>query len=221
MTSAKRFVRMPKSTAERSCERPNWADHRALGSERARICSASANGAQTRDMFVVTHLILETEEPRPSAEDERIVRGDNSDHVDALRLELVVLLEERRQVVRVAGRLIMMWLSASCCEGTMARVAQFGAVIWIGRTVNAPGTETKTTFLPFHSSVLSLVASEMTDRVTQSPYPALHIERHPRDSRGKQENKSQIEHDQHNQDVTTYGCHTQSGPRAQHSMGCR
>ncbi len=122
MTSAKRFVRMPKSTAERSCERPNWADHLAFGSERARICSASANGAQTRDMFVVTHLILETEETRPPAEDERVVRGDNGDHVDTLCLELVVLLEERRQVVRVAGRLIMMWLSASCCEGTRARV---------------------------------------------------------------------------------------------------
>ncbi len=87
--------------------------------------------------------------------------------------------------------------------------------------MNAPGTETKTTFLPFHSSVLSFVASEMTDRATQSPYPALHIERHPRDSRGRQEIKSQIETDQDNQDGITYGCHTQSGPRAQDSMGCR
>ena len=51
------------------------------------------------------HLILQPEEPRPSAEDERVVSSDDRDDVDALRLELVVLLEERREVVHVARRL--------------------------------------------------------------------------------------------------------------------
>ena len=51
------------------------------------------------------HLILQAEEARPSAKDERVVGGDHCDHVDALRLELVVLLEEGREVVRVARRL--------------------------------------------------------------------------------------------------------------------
>ena len=55
--------------------------------------------------LVKAHLVLETEEARPAAEDEGVVRGENGDDVNALRLKLVVLLEERREVVRVARRL--------------------------------------------------------------------------------------------------------------------
>ena len=38
MMRAYRLVRVPKSTADRSWERPSCADHFALGSESARIC---------------------------------------------------------------------------------------------------------------------------------------------------------------------------------------
>ena len=55
--------------------------------------------------LVKAHLVLETEEARPAAEDEGVVRGENGDDVNTLRLELVVLLEERREMVRVARRL--------------------------------------------------------------------------------------------------------------------
>ena len=48
---------------------------------------------------------MEAEEARPAAEDEGVVRGENGDDVNTLRLELVVLLEERREVVRMARRL--------------------------------------------------------------------------------------------------------------------
>ena len=51
------------------------------------------------------HLVLEAEEAGPAAEDEGVVRGENGDDVNTLRLELVVLLEERREVVRMARRL--------------------------------------------------------------------------------------------------------------------
>ena len=51
------------------------------------------------------HLVLEAEEARPAAEHERVVGGDDGDDVDALCLALVVLLKDRREVVRVAGGL--------------------------------------------------------------------------------------------------------------------
>ena len=57
-------------------------------------------------MLVKTHLVLEAEEARPAAEDEGVVRGENGDDVNTLRLELVVLRDERRQVLRVARRLV-------------------------------------------------------------------------------------------------------------------
>ena len=46
-TRAYRAVRMPKSRAERSTLRPSWADQRALGSERARICLYAVDGSVT------------------------------------------------------------------------------------------------------------------------------------------------------------------------------
>ena len=55
--------------------------------------------------LVEAHLVLETEETRPAAEDEGVVRGENGDDVNTLRFELVVLLEERREMVRMARRL--------------------------------------------------------------------------------------------------------------------
>ena len=58
-----------------------------------------------RITLVETHLVLEAEETGPAAEDEGVVRGENGDDVNTLRLELVVLLEERREMVRVARRL--------------------------------------------------------------------------------------------------------------------
>lgn len=52
-----------------------------------------------------SHLVLEADGARPAAHDKRVVRSDDRDDVDALRLELVVLLEVRREVVHVAGGL--------------------------------------------------------------------------------------------------------------------
>lgn len=52
-----------------------------------------------------THLVLQPQEARPPALDERVVGSDDGDDVDALGFELVDLLQERRQVVHVARRL--------------------------------------------------------------------------------------------------------------------
>ena len=54
-----------------------------------------------------THLVLEPEEAGPAGEHEGVVGGYDGYDVDALRLELVNLLEVRREVVRVARRLGM------------------------------------------------------------------------------------------------------------------
>ncbi len=48
------------------------------------------------------HLILESKEAGPSALDKRVVRGDDGNDIHALRLELFDLLEEWREVIRVA-----------------------------------------------------------------------------------------------------------------------
>ena len=52
-----------------------------------------------------TNLILETLETCPPAHHERVVGREDGDGVDALCLELVVLFEVGREVVRVASRL--------------------------------------------------------------------------------------------------------------------
>ena len=99
-----------------------------------------------------THLVLEPGRARPAAHDERVVRGDDRDDVDALRLEGVVLLEVRREVVHVAGGL-----------AGSASARSRGGDGRGGLTVKAPGTEKSTTFFPFHASVVSLVAAGARD----------------------------------------------------------
>ena len=54
---------------------------------------------------MLTHLIRDTLDTSPSAEDEGVVVGEDVDGVDTLGLELVVLLCVWREVVRVARRL--------------------------------------------------------------------------------------------------------------------
>jgi hypothetical protein len=49
-------------------------------------------------------LVREAGRARPAGHDVRVVRGDDGDDVDALRLERVVLLQVPGQVVRVARR---------------------------------------------------------------------------------------------------------------------
>ena len=61
--------------------------------------------AGARRETVSAHLVLQSEETRPATLDERVVGSDNGDDVNALGLELVRLLEEGWQVVRVACRL--------------------------------------------------------------------------------------------------------------------
>lgn len=51
------------------------------------------------------YLVLEPFEPPPAAHNERVVRSDDGDHVNALGLELVVLLQVGWEMVGVAGRL--------------------------------------------------------------------------------------------------------------------
>ena len=51
------------------------------------------------------HLILDVLDACPAGEDEGVVRGEDSDDVDAFGLEGVVVLEVGREVVRVARRL--------------------------------------------------------------------------------------------------------------------
>ena len=111
----------------------------------------SANGKKTQ-----THLILQPQKARPTTQDERIVRSDDRDDVDALGLELVEVLQERREVVHVAR-----WLYAHDSSIQSEETLHRGPWHWCerGRTVNAPGTATRTTFLPFHSSVFSVMAA--------------------------------------------------------------
>ena len=56
-------------------------------------------------MMQMTDLVLESLDACPAVHDERVVRGDYGDHVDAARLEVGVVREVRRDVLRVAGRL--------------------------------------------------------------------------------------------------------------------
>jgi hypothetical protein len=50
----------------------------------------------------VTELILELVNAGPSAHDKSIVGGENSDDIDTLGLDLIVLLDVAREMVRVA-----------------------------------------------------------------------------------------------------------------------
>ena len=65
-----------------------------------------------------TYLVLETEEAGPAGEHEGVVGGNDGDDVDALRLELVNLLEVGREMVRVARRL------DTPCQGQCERVGE-------------------------------------------------------------------------------------------------
>lgn len=52
-----------------------------------------------------THLIAQSLHAPPAAHDERVVRSNDGEDVDALRLKLVVFLEEGREVADVAAGL--------------------------------------------------------------------------------------------------------------------
>lgn len=58
-----------------------------------------------------TYLVLHTLNTAPRAHNERVVRGDYGDYVDALRLELVVLVDEAREVADMAC-----WLNSQSTE---------------------------------------------------------------------------------------------------------
>ena len=53
----------------------------------------------------IADLIFGAHHTCPSAHDEGVVRGDDGDDIDALGLELLVLLKVRREMVDVACRL--------------------------------------------------------------------------------------------------------------------
>lgn len=97
-----------------------------------------------------TYLVLHTLNTTPCTHNERVVRSDDGDYVDTLRLELVVLVDEAREVADMAC-----WLDS---WSTINKTVRVGAYMRMQLTVNAPGTENKTTFLPFHSLVESWMA---------------------------------------------------------------
>jgi hypothetical protein len=89
---------------------------------------------------------------QPSTHDPNVICRYNGNDIYALRLELIVGFEESRQMIDMAG-----WLERI----KEKRIQVRGGIIiemmpW--RTVKAPGTENITTFLPFHSSVLMVLA---------------------------------------------------------------
>ena len=105
------------------------------------------------------YLILKSLKSCPSTHDERIVGSKNGDDVHALCFELVILLQERREVLRVTSRLrriisiFAYFASGDHGDKEKNRI----------RTVKAPGTETRTTFLFLHSSVERVVAEMRVD----------------------------------------------------------
>jgi hypothetical protein len=94
-------------------------------------------------------LVLKTLDAAPTAHNEGIIGSDHRDDIHPLFFELIILLKVRGQVVRVASGL------TGRGESRSSRTLGEGLDT---RTVNAPGTETITTFFPFHSSVLNVVA---------------------------------------------------------------
>ena len=112
---------------------------------------SSASTSCAAKMQQSTNLITEAEDAAPPAQDEGVVRGEDGDLIDALRLQLVDLGEVRRRVVCVARRLEY--------DGS-ALIDQHSCTDWRvkRRTVKAPGTAKIRTFLPFHASVETFVA---------------------------------------------------------------
>jgi hypothetical protein len=108
---------------------------------------------------MIAYLILKSLESCPTTHDECIVGGKNSDNVHALCFELVILLQERREVPRVTSRLrrnisvFAYFASGDHGDKKENRI----------RTVKAPGTETRTTFLSLQSSVERVVAEIRVD----------------------------------------------------------
>lgn len=94
-----------------------------------------------------SNLIVEALKATPAAHDEGVIGSYHGDDINTLCLEFIDLLEVRGEVICVASRLVYM-LSAP----ELARQARKL------RTVKAPGTDTMTTFFPFHASVLKEVA---------------------------------------------------------------
>lgn len=121
-----------------------------------------------------THLVLQPQEAGPPALDERVVGGDDGDDVDALGLELVDLLQERRQVVHVAGRLhIRAWISDNSVQDVRHGRSRVG-----GRTHGeraGDGDEDDLLALPLVRAQLDRCLSDEIER-TKSIAPRLNVE---------------------------------------------
>lgn len=106
-----------------------------------------------------SNLVFQTLKASPTAHDEWVVSSYKRDDIDPLCFELFILLKIWGQVVRVAsglrgsGEIKASWMPSQ--EQTL--------------TVNAPGTETITTFFPFNWSVFKEVAGLFSRVITDIP----------------------------------------------------
>lgn len=93
----------------------------------------------------LTNLVRKTFDATPSTHDEGIVSSEEDNGVNALLREQIVILDEARKVLLVAG-----WLG----RRRQGKDFHNDQIPRLRLTVNAPGTDTTTTFFPFHSEVL-------------------------------------------------------------------
>lgn len=89
-------------------------------------------------------LVFEALNTAPSAQDESVISSDHGNHIDAFGLEFIIAFEVRWQMVYVASGLLPH--------------ESLPPILEVRLTVKAPGTEKRTTFLPFQESVDNSVA---------------------------------------------------------------
>ncbi len=162
------LVLVPKPNADRSRERPREADHAAPVSERHRIYKSSrrdSSRCNPQRSFRGAYFVFDAFDSAPAAHDKHIIRGQDGDNINAFGLELLVLLNVGREVVHVTSGLITIAVRFT------DRLNRFV------RTVNAPGTEKRTTFFPFHSLVLSLLARDNDQFVKEGVSDAFDVNR--------------------------------------------
>lgn len=161
MTMTQRPVRTPKPTPVRSTVRPSCSVHLEKLSERKMICCYEyANGGVRRQK---THLARHALDARPAAVHEGVVGVHDGDKVDVAFLQSVGDEEIRldggqcgANLELVQVLLVRRDLGVACTliDVQSAKEARTKEAL----TVNAPTTETTTTFLPFHESVLYFCA---------------------------------------------------------------
>jgi len=100
-------------------------------------------------MYYSTDLVCYSLHTSPSAHNEGVIGSNDSDDVDPLLLELVILGEVGWEVIDVTSRLIGLGKFNDSNTQDLEK-----------RTVKAPGTEKRTTFLPFQLSVERVVACD-------------------------------------------------------------